>query len=353
MGTRSIHLLGSDLDRESALNEGTVVASIAGLRMRSGATGSYFLADVPEASFEELYRNHHSDIAAAYLRHAHEPGVLVAAVVPGHGLRGHLWLAADATLRAGIAGRHERTELFLGDDPALSLRHLAILVRREEGAGVRIRVFDLRTGMHIRDEADRRLATVAADGPLFLRASVHRFFLLPTGTTAALPSWDALPPRVFADARDDAPLPAVRPVGPRPPPVVHAFDAATVVTANPPLEAPEWMELVEPGEAPFGHLRVSARGRTTVLTIGAARASRGILIGRYDRCDGVLPAGWMPEDVSRVHAMLLCDGGSLHVIDAGSTNGTSLRGLPVRCEPMPAGERVWIGSASMVWDPAN
>jgi hypothetical protein len=122
-----------------------------------------------------------------------------------------LWLAADGALRAGIAGRHERADLHLPDDPALSLRHLAILARADAG-GVRVRVFDLRTGTLFRDEADRALASVIANGPLFLRASLHRFFLIPTGAFASLPEWDALPPRGFADAREDAPLPAERPM---------------------------------------------------------------------------------------------------------------------------------------------
>jgi pSer/pThr/pTyr-binding forkhead associated (FHA) protein len=57
--------------------------------------------------------------------------------------------------------------------------------------------------------------------------------------------------------------------------------------------------------------------------------------------------------VSRVHAMLLYEGGLLHVIDAGSTNGTLVRGRNIHCEPMPPGERVELAQAHVIWDPAN
>lgn len=345
--TRSIHL-AQGIERDGAQNEGTIVADIPGLRMRSGETGRFFLADVPESSFEELYRTHFEALAAAHVRHANEPGVLVAAVVPGFGLRGHVWLAAGPTLRAAIVGRHERVDLFLPEDPSFSLRHLAVLVRRDGPAGVRVRVLDLRTGVGFRDEADRDLAAVSANGPLFLRASAHRFFLLPTGH-APLPPWEGLPPRLFqpSQAKD---LPHA--VSRAPFAAPFSRDEPTIVTAGVPLAPPEFRELLAPGESPLGHLHVRNLGRTTVLSLGETRASRGLLLGRYGRCDG-LPQGWLPSDVSRVHAFLLCEGGVLHIVDAGSTNGTSLRGRVIRCEPMPAGERVSFGSASLQWAPAN
>jgi len=356
MATRSVHL-GEGVLREHAENEGTVVVDLAGLRMRSRETGQFFVADVPEMSFEALFESHVRELAAAHAPHAKEPGVLVAAVVPGFGLRGHLWLSAGATLRAAIVGRHEHAELHLPDDAALSLRHLAVLVRAGAGgAGVRVRVLDLRTGAGFVDEAGRRLAAVAANGPLFLRASAHRFFLLPTGPGHQLSSdpgvaWSALAPRVFEDDRPGAPVPArAAAAAPRP---LADFREVTVVTASAPLAPPEFLELLEPGESPLGHLRVQSRERTTIVSLGASRAARGVLIGRYDRCDGVVPAAWFENEVSRVHAFLLLEGGVLHVIDAGSTNGTSLRGRSIRCEPMPAGERVDLATASLVWDPAN
>lgn len=356
--TRSIHL-GEGVLRSEAANEGTRIVDLGALRVRSGQTaGQFFVADVPEMSFEALFRSHIPELAAAHAKHANEPGVLVAAVVPGYGMRAHLWLAADARLRSAIVGRHERADLFLPDDPALSLRHLAVLVRAGEGGRVRVRVLDLRTGAGFLDEAGRRLGAVAADGPLFVRASAHRFFLLPTGPGCELPedadaAWRSLPPRRFEDDRPGAaPIPR-EPVPAPAPRLLADLREPTVVTASASLAPPEFLELVEPGEPTLGHLRVESRGRTSVVSLGEARAARGVLVGRYDRCDGVCPAAWLPDCVSRVHAFLLLEGGVLHVIDAGSTNGTLHRGRAVRCEPMPAGERVAFASASLVWDPAN
>ena len=355
MSDRSVHL-APGVERGGWDNERTVCVSLPGLRVKSGRTGELFLADTPDMPFEELFVNHYDDLRTAFARHAHEPGVFIAAIVPGFGLRGHLWLAAGEETRSAILGRHEHADLFLPDDPSLALRHLAVLVRREE-TELRVRVLDLRTGSGFFDEAGRQLQAVSADGPLLLRASAHRFFLLPTGpgrelAADAREAWRALPQRRFEDGRvgDAARAPDVP--GERPP-RWRVADEVTVVTAEPSLfEPPAFLELTEPGEEALGHLVVHVGGRQARVALGAAKARRGVIVGRYSRCDGVCPGSWLPESVSRVHAIVLLERDRLYIVDAGSTNGTTLRGARIDCAAIPARETVRLADAELVWEPA-
>jgi hypothetical protein len=69
-------------------------------------------------------------------------------------------------------------------------------------------------------------------------------------------------------------------------------------------------------------VRLGARGTAYVRT-SARELRRGLLLGRYERCD----RAWIFENdhgVSRVHALLIERRGELFVIDVGSTNGTRI-----------------------------
>jgi pSer/pThr/pTyr-binding forkhead associated (FHA) protein len=62
-----------------------------------------------------------------------------------------------------------------------------------------------------------------------------------------------------------------------------------------------------------------------VLRVGHAALRDGILLGRYDRCDGAAHAD---SGVSRVHALLIQLGEQLVAVDLASTNGTAEVGAP-------------------------
>ncbi len=61
----------------------------------------------------------------------------------------------------------------------------------------------------------------------------------------------------------------------------------------------------------------------------------------------------MSSLVSRVHAMLVRVDGALHLIDAGSTNGTSTAGRDVKCEPVLAGQIYELGKMFVRWEPSH
>jgi hypothetical protein len=53
--------------------------------------------------------------------------------------------------------------------------------------------------------------------------------------------------------------------------------------------------------------------------------------------------------VSRVHAVLIEVDGKVHLIDAGSTNGTFAGERAVRCEPVVEAQTYLLGSTRMTW----
>ncbi len=85
---------------------------------------------------------------------------------------------------------------------------------------------------------------------------------------------------------------------------------------------------------------------TLPLTVDRTMLERGVLIGRHDRCDIVIPEA----SVSRVHAVLLDVDDTLFLIDTGSSNGVWHRsGARVRCAPVEDGDAFLIGAATVRW----
>ena len=348
MGTRSIWL-PPDASRSAARDEVTKI----------GLPLPELSAPEVEFSFAELFAQHYDRIRTTVLKHL-QPGVQVFAI-DARGVRGELWLKTDGTLRSASIGRHSHADLHLDGDEALSLRHMALLARRVDEA-LTIRIVDLRTTSGLVDESGRRLAALTTNGPAFVAAGRHRIFLFPTGPGMRWPSspsdaWLALPPRTFLDAA---------PAGENPPDFSAATDPklrnpdfrpsdrvrspeVTIVPHAAPLECDFRSWLIE-GESALGHLVLTHRLGVTRAAVGATAAARGLLLGRYERCE--LPG--LDSTVSRVHALVIRETGALHVVDVGSTNGTLLDGKRISCEPLTPDSVFRLGyDLWLRWEPAT
>ncbi len=300
-----------------------------------------------EFSFAELFAQQYDRIRTTVLRHLREGVQLFA--IDARGVQGELWLETGHALRAVSIGRHTHAELRLPDDRGLSLRHLTMLVRRTEER-LTLRVIDLHTTSGLRDETGRRLASITADGPVFAAAGRFRFFLFPTAAGMRWPSspadaWLALPPRVFLDAEPGGEHPAG--IAAKTDPGIRDPET-TIVPHAAPLDT-DFRSWLAPGESPLGHLLIEHRRSVTRAAVGPGAAARGVLLGRYARCD--VPG--TDETMSRVHALVVREGGSLHVIDVGSTNGTSRNGEKVRCAPLTAETTFVLGNTHVDWEPAS
>jgi hypothetical protein len=322
--------LRCDIDRSAASNDGTRISRLGVRELLEGLDHA--------ARF-----NHHQRRMAQILREYPRPGVALFALHGTHGLAGHLWLEAGDTLRAATLGRHGCVDLYLPDEPALSLRHLMVLVRRRHER-TQLKVLDLVTPTGFQAECDGVLRGLEADGLVVFSAAGYSFIAVPTGSGTpwdvnAPDPWATLPPRVVAASKREARW--LRRQS-RPP-----HDGATFVGAlEGPVEAlPE--QILEAGEAVAGRLTLEDDERHEDLRVGVAAIARGVVLGRYQRCTGATMLG--DGKVSRVHAVLIEVDGKVHLIDAGSTNGTFAGERAVRCEPVVEAQTYLLGSTRMTW----
>lgn len=291
------------------------------------------------------------------------PGVVVVAVdAVQRRVAGSLCLAAKIDhANAAIVGRHGHCDLYLEGDPALSLRHMAIVVAPlragETSPQVSFRVVDLRTRSAFSDEHGRRLESVTAEGPTFLAAGSHALFVVVSGEDPVWPesaaeAWKCIPERVYLDERDAEPdrwrrrrklaVPAhvEEPTdgGPAFAEGTGVVDVAEpgVAPAAEPAGDPGRITLVrtQPGPArarvsllgdddrEIGAMTLAAKGGAQRIAVGERAAEAGILLGRYERCDTHGASVVSHHGISRVHLLVLAVGDALYAIDTGSTNGT-------------------------------
>ena len=318
--TRVVHLEHHQA-REQAPNVGTVISPVASARFRL-AVGAAFGLAWPELR-EQLARSG-------------QPGIVVVVVDAVRGaLAGSLCLAAkEAQPNVAFLGRHGTCDLFLPDDPGLALRHLAFVIEpRCIEPQVRLRILDLRTDGGFADEAGRKLEAVLADGPLFVTAGRYAVFAMIAGDGASWPedadaAWAQLPARVHLDERNGEPDPWRR----RRPRHSRSLDPGPALVATPPpprvteitsVRGPAPLLLTYGSTEAVGELRLSG---AAPIAVDAAALARGILLGRYERCDGNGIPTLAQSGISRVHLLVLAIADDVWAIDTASSNGTSIVG---------------------------
>jgi hypothetical protein len=290
-----------------------------------------------------------------------DPGVAVFALDRGTGaVAGRLWVAGRTGEASGaVVGRHGNADLYLADDPTLSLRHLAVVVEPLRGwsaDAVRYRVLDLRSGIAFRDERARALEAVVADGPVFLEAGAYLLLMFPTGEERwpldAEASFDLLPERIFLDDRAAEPDRWARAEAP----AARRAARRSYVTLMPgPM--PVGASLLDPSERSLGALSIESSGGRSALKIGPSAADRGVLLGRLPRCDA---SGLLAHPaLSRVHLMLVSVRDELYALDTGSTDGTWRQDdegawQRVRMVRLSTGDRLVLGRqrAEVTWTPS-
>ncbi len=283
----------------------------------------------PQLSIRELFSKHYEQIRE-WLAGANRPGVALV-VMDFHGVQGAAFLAAkEDVISTAIIGRHSQADLHLGGDPALSLRHLALLLypRLSGGHGARYRLLDLRTATGFLDERGKRLRALEANGPAFVRCGRYSVLIFPaTETEDSWPddpeeAWMRIPDRLYLDEVETEE---------RSKQWEDEHDRAWEVDALPKLKEPPTLvhhlagpqmavqELVDEGEPPLGEIRITSNRGVATIVVGQAAARAGVLLGRSRRCD----AGRVLSDrsISRVHLLIIEIAGNLFAIDAASYNG--------------------------------
>jgi hypothetical protein len=223
--------------------------------------------------------------------------------------------------RSLIIGRHTQCALRLPDS-AISLRHVAALVRFEEGEP-QIRLWDLHTGLHFTTEDGEQNAAVIAAGPVYVAIGSYALWFVPAAgiprvgwPARAEDAWKALPPRVFIDRRSPSPE---RKSEPWPMASRDEEHTTSITCVAPPL----LLQDDDEPEVAWGVLRLERGEHRQERGVSAERLEQGILVGRYERCGLVMSSE--NNEVSRVHLLLVRIGTEVWAIHTASTNGL-LRG---------------------------
>jgi len=347
--SRSVWLRREEVRAESH-NDGTIcLAAFRGLAPA-----------VPTAagSFEGEFLRHYESIRRILNAH-NEPG-LALIVTSGDGIEASAWVKAeDDEISPLILGRHNEAEIFLPSDPALSLRHLAVILQRRGDGPVRYRVLDLRTATAFEDEQGRRLEALESAGPTLLRCAAFAMFLFPTGEPGepwpedAAEAWRRLPERVYLDSASADPDRWTQSEGRAELHWPESIGFASQTTTSVSFPGPVFPSPVLADAGPArGEILLASRWGRASLRLGKEAVRQGVLLGRYERCDG----GGLPLlsslSLSRVHLLIVEVGATLCAIDTASRNGSRLGERRIRHARLEPGRPIILAEdVSVEWRP--
>lgn len=242
-----------------------------------------------------------------------EEGIQAKAFIRAHGER----------VNAAIAGRHDKADVFLAEDPTVSLRHLAMLIAPTRGSGLpRVKLIDLRTGTAFTDIRGTRLRACESDFPFIVRCGHYVLVVAPVGDE---PRWPDRPASMWSRLLER-----------------NAEGLAVPPPAT--LDDP----LLGEGEEVLGELAIASPHGQTRIVVGRRAVRSGVLLGRSDRCDG--EALLRDLHISRVHALIVEVAGQLYAVDAASKNGLWDGGTETRTKLLLSGASFSLcGRATVGW----
>jgi hypothetical protein len=278
----------------------------------------------PPRELRELFQIAYGSFAPA-CRAVTEPGVAIVAVdeTSGRPMGMVRVLARVDRHVTAIVGRHDKADLYLDAFDGLALRHLAVIVDPvqswQRGAAIGYRVLDLRTADGFVDERGTTLRGLRGEGPALLRCAGYALFVLPLGDVTDWPdspadAWSFLPERIYFDeinAFAEGTATAL--------PRALGHHSVAMVRTQGPRDVSA--ELITGGDQ-VADLEIIGPDRRIRLRVGAVALREGILVGRYDRCQGALADGGDPS-LSRVHLLIIEVGDRRLAIDTASTCGTT------------------------------
>lgn len=257
--------------------------------------------------------------AREWIQQCPAPGLAVVAL-GGGGIQAKAYLPArPGGINTAIVGRHGKAEIFLGPDPWISLRHLAVIVHpAPRYDDVRFRLVDLRTTTGFVDAHGAVRRAVESSSPYVAACGDYAVLFAPV--TEPRTVWPHDPDRFL-----------------------EAFDGD--VLTNP--ETLEGLNL-DAREQPVGELVVSSRVGTGAVPVSRRAIGSGILLGRSDRCDG--GALLVDRHISRVHLLIVDVAGRIYAVDTASKNGVFQKTRPEGATVLESGTTISLsGRATVEW----
>jgi len=287
--------------RDRSLDVGTVIQSLDDLRPTR----------LPP--FEALFLAHYRVLRE--IAREPTPGAAAVAVhMPTGRLAGRLWLAHRESPGAAIIGRHSECDLVL-DDEGMSLRHLALIVPALGHEALAFTLHDLRSSSGLRGALGQPMGGASVLGAGFFSVGSYALFTFATG---APERWPELASEAWRQAvGQTTALQVVRADERAQNRSAWIGTRSSVSAIRGPVQTNACL-LIDHEER-VCTLSVAAGSRRERLALGDAALERGLLLGRYSRCDsgGI----WKGDGVSRVHLLVLRIDGEVFAIDTASTNG--------------------------------
>ncbi len=277
---------------------------------------------------ERIFREHFEAIRQLY--QSADEGYVVAAVHANRSITGGVVVPAGAN---ATVGRHQQADVVLESDPAAALRHVLVKVEASPVGSV-ARLFDLRTSAKLRIDGEGNCEAAVTDGDVVLRIGQHAILLLKVLPDE--PPW-ADEPEAIWQSRPRAPvrtvsLPESSPIAAnwrrrrqRP---ARRESSVTCVPGLVPSSSLLDSRAPQPNIVATASFVLENDGEM-VVGLSAEVLRRGLLLGRYSRCEIKLDM-WSGNFVSRVHAVLLGDEHGVTLMDAASLAGTKVDGCRVR-----------------------
>ncbi|MCK5689952.1 FHA domain-containing protein, partial [Myxococcota bacterium] len=346
---------------------------------------------LPSMPFEDIFKRHYSPLRETLSDDRH-PGFAVlitladtklthCAVLPSESLGGatNVW----------VLGRHSEADIYLPEDKSVSLRHAIIRVTSDEEQRPTLRLLDLNTPDGLDVEGVGQCEALTSTGPLFMRLGSYSLIFVPfSGDVdewheSPEAAWESLPQPRILDVRDESSPQSDESLdededenedahlseGPEPMSDSQAGerpdqrqrkmlrrifdDENSVVTVIPGASAPSRPISFE-AEMPentFAKLTLFYPGGSIALPVTAEQLDRGLLLGRYDRCDISEFQFLRNDSVSRVHLLIIREGDTILAIDTSSTNGTRVDSIPmVICELERQSRIELAGTHNLIWE---
>lgn len=271
-----------------------------------------------------------------------------------------------------VIGRHTRCDLILREDEAVSLRHALVrLYLRPSDLVPVFKVLDLMTPTALCTVDGQRTTGLIGAGHCMLTMGDYHVYLiynnddaLPTDADQA---WEAFQPAQPPQLKENAfrtfdDLVTPDQVKPRLKRVMnslenlsgHTFSGNTAVFR---IMGPQVVEDHSPGPSgtrAFLLVKSLEADLDLRIAVKETQLQRGILIGRYGRCEIGGDGLDLPKSVSRVHLILIEDEGVCWAIDAASTHGSSVASVPFSNRRMEGTTKIAVGDDTTVtWVPAD
>lgn len=240
-------------------------------------------------------------------------------------------VAADEAF--AVVGRHTQCSVVLPEDPFVALRHVLVRSIALPSGGVALRMLDLHTGIGFVLPDGSCRTSIFAEGPIAVALGEYALVALPTESKG-----DELPGEMPAPLVDmpsavrdqlQALAVAMSPyrVNARP---ANRTSRITLMPSPVMVGEPLPPNLDRLASGGRHALTLVRGGRSATVMITEEDLARGVVIGRSEKCHSEMLRRITDENTSRVHVLVLREGGVIYAYDLASTQGTFVNGMPAR-----------------------